>query len=82
VKVHYNSYVPECATEKEFRLWRISAREVYASYNFCTDCTLEYKERMILEGRCEKPDTIFLRDKDGFVFGRPPFRPMEVDDDE
>jgi hypothetical protein len=33
---------------------------------------------MLKEGRCEKPDTIFLKDKDGFTFGRPPLQLMEV----
>ena len=81
MKVSYKSFFPECASEDEFRLWKASAREVYASYNFCTDCTLEYKTKMISEGRCEKPDTIFLKDKDGFIFGRPPFKPMEINDE-
>jgi len=78
LKVLYKNQVPECSTAEEYRLWRHSAREVYAAYNFCTDCTPEYKEQMLREGRCEKPDTIFLQDKDGFTFGRPPLQLMEI----
>lgn len=81
MKVIYEGPVPRCATAEDYKNWRHYAREVYAAYNFCTDCTPEYKERMCREGRCEKPDTIFLKDKDGFLFGRPPFKPMEVSDD-
>ena len=78
MKILYKNQVPECSTAEEYRLWRNSAREVYAAYNFCTDCTPEYKEQMLREGRCEKPDTIFLQDKDGFTFGRPPLQLTEI----
>lgn len=69
MKIQYKSYIPQCTTQAEYRRWKASG--AYAAYNFCTDCTPEYKEKMLKEGRCERPDIVFRTDRDGFLYGRP-----------
>jgi hypothetical protein len=80
MEMKYAGAWPRCTTQKEYRLWKRAASEVYAAYGFCTDCTPEYKEKMLAEGRCEHPKIIFRRDKDGYIFGRP--KPTEGESNE
>jgi hypothetical protein len=62
---------PRCTNKKEYKVWKRAASKAYAAYGFCTDCTPEYKEKMLAEGRCEHPGIVFAIDEDGDVFGRP-----------
>lgn len=65
-----NEY-PACFDSYEqFRLWKEAARAAYpgASY-ICSDCTQEYRDRMISERRCAKPLTRFIR-VDGEMVGK------------
>ena len=38
----------------------------------CLDCTPEFKLKMLDEGRCERPETVFGIDNEGGVFGCSP----------
>lgn len=54
---------PECFESDEQwgqyqLLWRLS--QGMAAVRFCTDCLPEYRDRMIAEGRCAHPETVFV----------------------
>lgn len=56
---------PDCFTNaKQFRdymgLVKI-VRQPADGDNYCLDCTVEYQQRMIAEGRCAHPETRFVR---------------------
>lgn len=36
---------------------------------YCTDCTPEYRDRMIEQKRCSYPETVFVLDDDGELLG-------------
>ena len=63
---------PSCFdSDQQWKMWREAARacaknEVGVT-GFCTDCTPEYQKQMVLEKRCEHPETEFAIDKDGFT---------------
>jgi hypothetical protein len=59
VKVNY----PTCFNDpKEFKDWVRYARQSKPSESdsFCTDCTPDYRDKMVAEKRCQFPDTIFV----------------------
>ena len=58
-----------CSDPETYLLWRESARRVIPHYGFCADCTPEYQQRMIVEKKCEHPETLFEIDSDGFIGG-------------
>lgn len=65
---------PLCFTSPEqFAAWqRLIAEcdpEEALRGDYCTDCTPEYQQRMIDEGRCAHPETTFVKDADGFITG-------------
>ena len=54
---------PTCFNgQKEFKEWVKYARQSKPSEadGFCSDCTPEYRDKMIAQNRCQFPDTIFL----------------------
>lgn len=55
---------------EQFKLWKDAARMAPpGNSGYCTDCTPDYQNRMIKDGRCEFPDTRFHTDKHGWVEG-------------
>lgn len=65
---------PRCFnTQDQFRLWVGASRACpdnqKPACGICTDCTPEYKQEMLLENRCEHPETRFTKDNDGFLCG-------------
>ena len=67
----FENTIPNCATPKQFVLWKEAARMLkpHARVGFCEDCTKEYQELMKSEGRCENPHVWFCKDEDGFEHG-------------
>lgn len=59
-------------SESAYRLWRKSAG---ASTLPCADCTPQHQAQMAAQGRCERPDVVFVMNKVGGLVGRPPERP-------
>lgn len=54
---------PTCFNDpQEFKDWVRYARQSKppALDSFCTDCTPEYRDKMIAENRCQFSDTIFV----------------------
>ena len=60
---------------EQFRLWVSAARAMHPTpgHDWCEDCTKSYQDKMIQQGRCAYPGTIFIRCADGSVEGRRPF---------
>lgn len=55
---------PKCfEDERQYRIWRELAiqSKLESLHGFCTDCTAEYKAQMVMNGRCQFPNTIFVR---------------------
>jgi len=54
---------PACFDSMEqFKLWQEAARAAYPGASFiCSDCTPEYRDRMVKQNRCAKPLTRFIR---------------------
>lgn len=67
----FKNTIPNCATPQQFLLWRDAARmhRPHARVGFCEDCTKQYQEQMIAEGKCENPHVWFCKDEDGFEHG-------------
>lgn len=63
---------PACFDSKhQFIKWReaaVASREPMHA-GICTDCTVDYQQKMMRAGRCAHPETVFARDSDGFVQG-------------
>lgn len=58
---------PRCANSTaEYEEWRHFSRFQFLPSGFCTDCTPEYKQKMMLEGRCDYPEIQFY-DNDGYL---------------
>lgn len=38
----------------------------------CTDCLPSYKVKMVKEGRCGHPETVFDLEREGGIFGKWP----------
>lgn len=64
--------VPECFSRKQWDDWRAMAKSYppYRRDGYCEDCTPEYRDKMKASGKFAYPNTIFVRDKDGFVYGK------------
>lgn len=63
---------PKCFhNHSQFTTWMKAARATGGCHEagFCTDCTEEYKNRMLAAGRCEHPDVRFAPDEHGFIQG-------------
>ena len=59
----YEKSKPRCFPDgKQYWLWRESARfsQPEPHHEWCEDCMLEYQTKMISEGRCRFPGTIFV----------------------
>ena len=59
----YEKSKPRCFdSAKQYWLWRESARfsQPEPHHEWCEDCMLEYQTKMISEGRCRFPGTIFV----------------------
>ena len=55
---------PKCFdTAKQFTGWVAAARmsKPIPAHSYCEDCTPEYQAKMIVEGRCMYPGTLFHR---------------------
>lgn len=65
---------PPCFTPEQWVLWRTPHHSVrMPAKHCCEDCTPEYQAEMLAAKRCDHPETIFIRDADGFISGhRPP----------
>lgn len=63
---------PKCFhNSMEFASWATMAAFTGGCYEsgFCTDCTPEYKAKMLAANRCEHPEIRFCLDQDGFIQG-------------
>jgi hypothetical protein len=48
---------------------RASDADTLKRGDYCVDCTPEYQQEMLQQGRCAHPETTFTEDDDGFVIG-------------
>ena len=55
------SYPPCFESQSQFNRWNHYARITKPRYHICTDCSKEYQQKMILENRCVKPETVFIK---------------------
>lgn len=60
-------YVKRCPpcfdSAQQYREWQYLKRlsqQWQGSPSVCVDCTPEYKEKMMCEGRCQHPETVFV----------------------
>jgi hypothetical protein len=63
---------PKCFhNHQQFVIWMAAARNTGGCFeaSYCTDCTPEYKARMLAEKRCDHPDIVFGPDEHGFIQG-------------
>ena len=63
---------PKCFYNRpQFVSWLKEAKHSHGCNEaaFCTDCTPEYKAKMLAQNRCEFPDIEFVNDQDGFLQG-------------
>jgi hypothetical protein len=59
---------PRCASSTaEYEEWRHFARFELLPSDFCTDCTLDYKCKMMQEGRCDYPEIQFDENNNGYL---------------
>jgi len=59
-----NRYYPKCFEDaKQYQGWMSYARQAppAPAHSFCEDCSPEYQAKMIVEGRCMYPGTLFHR---------------------
>lgn len=61
------SSTPACFDSKEqFKVYErlrhmtLAHAKTRSDTNFCLDCTPEYQQKMLMEGRCEHPETRFV----------------------
>lgn len=67
------SGVPLCFdSQHQWDLWREQAKasKLKNRSSYCTDCTADYKLKMIAQQRCRYPETSFRLDVHGFIEGR------------
>ncbi len=62
---------PPCfETMAQFKEWRAAAKACQTDRSdYCVDCTAEYKTEMMLQERCNKPETHFVYGADGEYIG-------------
>jgi len=59
---------PRCANStEEYEEWRRFSRFQFLPAGFCTDCTPDYKCKMMREGRCDYPEIEFDENDDGYL---------------
>ena len=63
--------MPKCFSSiREWRIYKVLAQLTgVGKFNYCEDCTAEYRDRMHAEGRCAFPGTKFVR-RNGVIVGR------------
>ena len=61
----HSDRVPSCFESKqqyqEYMYWKRLSLETHLHRGVCADCTPEFKERMLSEGRCDHPETVFVQ---------------------
>jgi hypothetical protein len=69
-----SSGCPPCFTPEQWALWRTRHKGVPwpQPKSYCEDCLPAYQTEMLAAKRCQHPETIFVRDADGFINGRRP----------
>lgn len=66
---------PRCFSQEAWLLWLEAARSALPPRNglrehrWCSDCTPEYKQKMVDAKRCAHPEVLFRVDEDGFLEG-------------
>lgn len=72
----YGESHPDCfhnATEYRQYVWLMRQADAPVDNGYCLDCSPEYKNQMMQEGRCEHPETRFVvwvnRQKEPEVIG-------------
>lgn len=69
-------YRPACFEPEQWTLWRTPHHGVRVpAKHCCEDCTPDYQAEMLAAKRCDHPETIFIRDADGFISGHRPPQP-------
>ena len=63
----FSGPVPLCTAAATYKEWKALARGAMVA-GFCTDCTGEYKRKMMAQGRCENPTVKFKFEED-FITG-------------
>lgn len=68
--------IPVCFdSRRQYALWLEAARRRPPGGSvYCADCTPEYQQRMVAQGRCAHPRTTFHLDRDGYDEGRRPVK--------
>lgn len=63
--------MPSCFTSiREWGIYKVLAQlTATKGFTYCTDCTPEYRNKMIAEGRCAFPGTQFGKNN-GVIVGR------------
>jgi hypothetical protein len=59
---------PKCfGSRKQYSEWVKFARlsHPHPNHSFCEDCTQEYKTEMVKQNRCEFPEVVFKKTRDG-----------------
>jgi hypothetical protein len=66
-----SSNVPPCfSSMRQYRVWKSMASRIRAGASgYCEDCTPEFQQLRIEQGRCLHPGTTFHCGSDGFVDG-------------
>ena len=73
IRIRLIAQCPPCfPSESVWQAWRENSRMNYIplSEGFCTDCTPEYKAKMVEERRCLWPCVGFKTDSDGMLYGK------------
>ena len=62
---------PRCFDSyRKYKLWADAARRsTPGKSSYCTDCTVEYQQRMVASQRCSHPRVIFHFDDEGLIEG-------------
>jgi hypothetical protein len=58
---------PACFPDREhFVAWvKYAGQTRQPSLTYCTDCTPDYKKRMMEKGKCSHPGVVFVLEEDG-----------------
>lgn len=69
-----SAWHPPCFTRQQWNAWRAVARQCgedpeLQEAKYCVDCTPEYQQQMVAEGRCLHPEVRFKLDADGLIVG-------------
>jgi len=68
---------PPCFEPVQWHQWRmpLPGARLPRPHSFCDDCTPDYQAKMLAAMRCLHPETVFIRDADGFISGHRPPQP-------